>query len=190
MRLAGRWHGNMRSPPIKKRETGLFKEVWRAYNDLIDFARELAVSPNSRGISVSRTSNGTLLRIEPDKGVPNLMVKRMRVEAVHNDYIVCREWDGVTLGQSFSVAKPFRLRRTPFDGVAITYDDGTVISYQYSSSFQRVATSGALVETQVITPEFNIGFDEIHALKLEDETGVAGADWLDLNTDGRAWAQI
>lgn len=90
------------------------------------------------------------------------------------------------------VAKPYLLRRTPFDGLT---RDG--IEYTYSSASARIADDGD-EENQVIVPSYVAG-DVIYALRgIEDgvlltvQSGDdAGADlnWIDMNLDGREWAK-
>lgn len=86
-----------------------------------------------------------------------------------DDYLECQDGNSNTV----YVAKPYMLRRTPFDGVA-----GGGVAYEYSSSFaanqQRIATSVANpseVETQYITPTYTAG-EEIYAVKVQGVTGV------------------
>jgi hypothetical protein len=58
----------MRSPPRKHAETGLFKELWRAFNDLRDYCQE--ISPlHGKGIRMTRTSNGTVFAVQDEAAV-------------------------------------------------------------------------------------------------------------------------
>lgn len=189
----------MRSPPIKKRETGLFKEVWRAYNDLIDFARELAVSPNSRGIRVSRTANGTLLVAEPSSAEEGFAVRMFRLKSVQDDYVTCREWDGTTEREAdVLIAKPFDLRVTGWNGQTVVYQlEGPLggatrtISYAKVTATLRKATGAGITEDQAVRPFYVVDRTIIFAARPKNGTGVDAADtWIDINTDGRAFAKI
>lgn len=78
-----------------------------------------------------------------------------------------------------SVLKPWTLRRTPFDGLTVNG-----VSYAYAGADVRVATSGDDSETQYITQDYFIG-----AVIYVQETNEPGADVIDVNVDGRAWAK-
>ena len=93
------------------------------------------------------------------------------------------------------IAKPYLLRRTPFDG--LTRND---ITYAYDSDTQRVATDADDdTETQQVVPSYVAG-DVVFAVR--DFSGGTGAwtaptnadpvevVWQDLNVDGRAWAKV
>jgi hypothetical protein len=104
-----------------------------------------------------------------------------------DDYLVCQAIDST----EYLVAKPYELRRTPFDGETI---DG--VTYAYDSSFatsqERTATSGPDEEVQFITPAYRVGA-EIFAVLVQGDTGVdpspsgAAITYLEMN-QGRAWA--
>lgn len=190
----------MRSAPHKKRESGLFKEVWRAYNELVDFCREIAPLQSGRGVKVTRTSNGTLLQADiPEVSGGSGVVKQFLVKSVQDDYITCVEFDGTNeTGGSVLVAKPFNLRRTGWHGVTVNYtlegypsSPGTLaITYSMTSAVYRTATIGSSVEHQVIIPRYVPNKSVIFASQSENETGVDAAEWQDLNVDGRAWAMV
>jgi hypothetical protein len=113
-----------------------------------------------------------------------LEVRQFKVTGMAGDFIISRTWDGTDLGVAdVKIAKPYLLRRTPFDGFA-----RAGVSYVYVSDAARTATAGTESETQVVVPAYEVG-DVVYAAK-----GVAGgvgvsAEWLDLNCDGRAWAK-
>jgi hypothetical protein len=175
--------------PPKKRESGVLKEVWVYCNQLSDVLRTVRLMPSgNRGVTVSQTSNGTLVSVT-QKQSSALQTTRYRVKSVGDDYLVCNQWDGTTAGTAdIKIAKPFRLRKTPFHGKTITYDDGVSVTYAYSSNFNRNATSGSETENQIIIPEYNTGFDEIWA--IDAETGVDECNQIDMNCDGRSWAKV
>lgn len=110
------------------------------------------------------------------------MLARMRVRSVPDsgDHLVCRHYDGSSEGsEDILVAKPWTLRRTPWEGGAITYASG-----------QDRTVSG---EVQQIGPRPYTAGDEIVAAR-----GVLGgiqtaADelvWIDLNLDARCWVRV
>ena len=107
------------------------------------------------------------------------------------DYVQAYTWDGTTQGSStIVIARPYLLRKTPFNGKTVHG-----IEYTYLSSVWRRAVYGDEQEYQVIVPAYNVG-DMIYALSianayLKDPGGstLSGCTWLDVNVDGRAWAE-
>lgn len=186
----------MQHPPKKQRESGLFKEVWIAYNNLVDYVREISPQQSSsQGVYVDRKSNGTSFRIVPSRqSTGNARVVRMRVTSVLDDKLVCTNLED---GQAVNVAKDFNLRKTGWHGQTIVYTlepypnaPATLsVSYDMPTATYRIATIGGYVEHQVIRPNFVLGFSEIFAAACDD-TGVSGCDWVDINADGRAWCMV
>ena len=101
--------------------------------------------------------------------------------------------------------KPYKLRKTPFDGKTIAIE-GTDIDFVYNAdNVTRTADDAGTVETQKITPSYDIAVvggyrgDEILAIfvgttpgfsaKADGEELADPAVWHDMNTDGRAWAK-
>src|SRR5690606_26595311 len=69
-----------------------------------------------------------------------------RVKSQGSDTLTCRTYNPETDEEGnndITVAKPFHLRRTPFDNETFTYADGTAISYVYASHRRRTATVGS-----------------------------------------------
>jgi len=102
--------------------------------------------------------------------------------AHNDDYLECEDANAATV----YVAKPYELRRTPFDGETISG-----ITYTYTSESEREATDGVDTETQFITPNYVVG-NEIYAAKVQGDTGVddptpTAIVYIELN-QGRAWA--
>jgi hypothetical protein len=108
----------------------------------------------------------------------------VKVVTVSDDLLDC-----ITLnGDLIKVAKPYLLRRTPFDNK--TYNG---VDYAYSSASERVGTQTIggkqVIETQIITPDYVV--DDIISIKKIANPLVIGNDryhWEDKNTDSRAWA--
>jgi len=190
----------MRSAPKKKRESGALKEVWQAHNELVDFVREIAPSQSpGSNVIITRTANGTLFRANESKAVESAAISTFRLVRVENDYLVCHAWDFTSEGsEEVVVAKDYEFRVTGWHGQTVRYRSeltGGVIdvSYSYSSTdggVTRVATSAGITETQAIRTPFVNGRSVIVAVKLNTNTGVSGAEWIDLNTSGRSWAKI
>lgn len=123
-----------------------------------------------------------------------IQIRQFKIKSESGDYLICEHRSkGVDGGESIFIAKPYLLRRTPFDDLT-----RNSITYDYTSDTQRTATKGSDSETQVVVPSYVVG-DIIYAVR-----GVLGGvgtnvtiaeidtplDWLDINADGRAWAKI
>lgn len=184
----------MNSPPRKVAERGLFRPVWIVINQMIDYMREIAVV-GGRNIQRTRTLNGTLLVPDEVKQAATPTepgtIKRYLIRSVEADHLVCAEVGGA---DGILIAKPWRLRRTPFDGQAITFDDengGTyTVNYTYTTSIKRTVRIGqSFTEVQVVIPRYKPDFDYIFAMSAENGTGVTDVDLIDINADGRAWAR-
>lgn len=127
----------------------------------------------------------------PRKAAAQSAVTQYRYKSMAGDYIVCKTWDGVDEGtDSVTIAKPYLLRRTPFDGE--TRND---ITYAYTSDFERTATNvDEDEEEQVIVPSYVVD-DLIYATGgIVGGTDVFDANdeavtILDDNRDARAWAR-
>lgn len=71
-------------------------------------------------------------------------------------------------------------------------------TYVYTTDFERTDTLGGNAETQVLTPDYVAG-DFLYAMRVSNMTGVfydplggaalAPVEWIQVNVDGRAWAQ-
>jgi hypothetical protein len=114
-------------------------------------------------------------------------VLRLRFKNMDGDYLNCVTWDGTDEGtQTIKIAKPYLLRRTPFDG-----QTRNGVSYVYSDAITRQATKGEDTITETVVPVYVLD-DELYGISAPaGGTGVAAApDYLDLNLDGRAWAEV
>ena len=70
--------------------------------------------------------------------------------------------------------------------------DAAGVTYTYTDNSTRSATDGTNTETQKITPAYNPG-DWIYALPLPvgSDTSLSNGkstNFIDINSDGRAWA--
>lgn len=126
--------------------------------------------------------------------VPGSVVAWALVTGLEDDYITCVEYDpniGSTTGAGLNVAKPWHLRRTPFDGVTITYLTGSELLYTYDATFpeyKRTAENAlGYVETQQITPSYFSG--EVLTI-AETDTGVSGTEWLDISSFSKFWGRV
>ncbi len=120
-------------------------------------------------------------------------IGQFQISSVGNDYISAYPYDNITGAGSTAVyiAKPWLLRRTPFDG-----HSRNGISYSYSiDGLSRTASRSGISETESITPSYQVG-DLIYA--AQNPTGfplvISGSPpititWIDLNADGRSWCK-
>lgn len=139
---------------------------------------------------------GPTRQVLPGGTASMLTACQFQLTAMAGDYFEAKVYDGTTqTGSAIKIAKPFQLRRTPFDGETITE---LGISYVYNSDTTRTATLDEEDEEQLVIPKYLVGFSVIFAIKpIVGGTGVTwdnmGQDvpveWLDLNVDARAWAR-
>ena len=143
----------------------------------------------ARGSFAGARTGYRLVRAAKHQSVSAMSIHRMRVKNTSDfpDHLVCRTWDGTTEGDTdVLVAKPYLLRRTPFDG----HERGgaTIV---FTSMKTRTLTLDGDTEDQVVIPPYLLN-DEINAaLGIVDGTGVEHLGepvrYLDLNVDGREW---
>lgn len=176
------------------------------------------------GVLTSRTTAGTFVRaqrIGKRPAAANSGGQQFRLKDFSwADFFICRTltanpaWaptdDDDDAAHRFTegatdiyIAKPPRLRRTPFDGqsesVTVETWDGSnlntsnkVYSYDYKSATFRIKTDGAISENEAIIPRFVVD-ETIYAVPCAD---LQIRDLLDepitllAVSDGRAWASV
>lgn len=111
---------------------------------------------------------------------------------IYSDVLLCLDLQN----QLAIIAKPYLLRRSPFDGETV---DGITYTYDTSVAGKRSATDGVDTESHLITPDYVVG-EEIVAIRNDanvylyaDTDGQpanapAKARYIDMNTGGRCWA--
>lgn len=187
--------------PIPKDPSGTSRLAWllRTFNRCL---RERTPLP-SHNMELVHTSTGFFYRPKSKGGGGKSSdpptVKQFSFVRMGNDIIVCRPLSdtGVVTATDTAIAKPFRLRRTPFDNVGIGG-----LTYVYINGNQRKVTAFDRVERQNITPAYMAGDiifavnevegfgDDGHPYQVQGETAIddGRVEWLDLNLDGRAWS--
>lgn len=128
-------------------------------------------------------------------------IQQFKIVADGGDYWVCHTWDGTTEGSSaVNVAKPYKIRAgtgkittETIRGVphyyTYSYSSGIYIRSVYTDSSY---TTNSLVERNTIIPS-PIPGDIIYAtsgFSTASPSTLVGVEYLDLNVDGRAWAEI
>lgn len=182
-------------PAGNAKETAWFRQLLRCIRE-----RTVKVGP---GLRVSYKSDGSLIElvgIQRQQTVEaGASIQQYRITAVSNDYIEGKTWDGTTLGDvAVKIAKPFRLRKTGWDGVTVVYNfNGTIFSILYTylatpGSRTAFRAAGNVTENQAIIPLYSVN-DIIYATEPEGGTLVTSdgtaLTWLDLNVDAREWAR-
>jgi hypothetical protein len=148
-----------------------------------------AINALRRGV---RPARQLPIRVRPE--FPPGATGRFVFSAMGGDWVFAHPADDSdTL---IKLAKPWLLRRTPFDGET---REGTL--YRYETDTLRVASKAdpndplrRIEERQLVIPRF-VGGDVLYATK--DVIGGSGVfdsedvelEWLDDNRDGRAWAK-
>lgn len=130
-------------------------------------------------------------------------VAQFKILLSSHDYITCAKWDGSTRTGSFKVAKPWFLRKTPFDGpslarAGITYSYGTFPA-GLRSARALLADDSVLAWQEQIIPAYAAG-DIMYAVHgiiggvgvtyLDAQEEPTLVEWLDVNVDGRMWGEV
>lgn len=183
-------------PPIK----GLpgMKYVFKWLNDLRDYVASLGPM-SSHNVRVYHTARGTSWVANESETVPDTSPQAYKLVKVWDDYLECTLIDDD--GQTYYLAKPHGLRKTPWagqvvDGITYTFPDAA------DSTKRTAAKAGSANESQRIVPYYVAGFSILFAVMADIEQDIeAQTDPLDptatelvtlmeLNLDARAWAKV
>lgn len=161
------------------------------------------------GYRINKSANGTALI--PDFGIGGKgqsstnRKEQMIIMGIKADWLLCLRFDTIlgtrpaawTAADFIKVAKPYRLRFTPFDGQTVNG-----MSYHYAGETflwsRRRETGPTATEIQiVVTPWYpgDIIFAEKNILggtgviDYTDPLNPVKVDYLDTNNAARAWAQ-
>lgn len=119
-------------------------------------------------------------------------LQQMQIVEVGGDFLRCVRVgaDGSAGTLDVFVAKPWTLRRTPFDGQTRNGKE-----YTYADNVSRTVTEGSATEDQRITPDYEVGdvifaalCDVLGQIDPEDTNTGDRTVLVDANVDGRAWA--
>ena len=189
----------------------------RGMNELVDVAARGGNLTVGDGLQMIRTRRSIDIQLAPAVPVPLRSVVNIDmyvIEAVLDDVYICRFFDGANpTDVDVFVAKPFELRRTPFDGRSWTYDfpgGDLTVSYNYAlgSGISRTVTlsdDSTIEETIVpLYKRWNVetkgtviwAVDQVETgvtipANTQDPTSFAEVvTLLDLNVGARAWAEL
>ena len=131
-------------------------------------------------------------------------VRQFVVKSVGDDHLVCHSWNGTTEGpDNINVAKPYDLRRTPFQGKTFSDFRGSgesiEVTYAVGGRTRTLAHSDGTV-TERIEPYWMgvdgdyVG-DVIYAMSNVaggNTTSVSDKDlqWTENNDSGRRWVEV
>ncbi len=153
-----------------------------------EWNRLLALAEGTQpGAYEFRDSTGTYQRRGPEP-----VGQTAQIVEIEDDYLKCQTYDEVTEDATVTlyVAKPWMLRRDPFDGETIVFPNGQSITYTYVDDRERDADDGSTNETQVMTPGYYVG-EVIDVFRKRTNVIDENDDhcrWQDRNTCGRFWA--
>ena len=131
--------------------------------------------------------------VRPAKAPPSAggAAIQLKLVGLQRDRLPCKKFSGEVSGdETIYVALPWWLRRTPHDG---TTRNG--LQYAYIDESNRTATRlmDERIQDEAIVPTYLAG-DILYAIRV-DHTDVNDPDateltLLDLNVDGRVWAEV
>ncbi len=139
---------------------------------------------------LSHTRVGTAVR--PVPSAAGISVRRLFLRSVEDDYLSCTATNDPDDDTEILVAKPWKLRRTPWDGQVFTVE-GSQLEFTYTSSTARTVSDGTESENQVITEPYIEEVDWIFAVSAETDVEDGSGNSIrlqELNTDARAWAKV
>jgi len=147
------------------------------------------------GMNARRTSNQMIFEQKGDNYRRSVDFGTFIIVSEADDYIVCNAYTTGTaaaIGSAINIAKPYLLRRTPFDGVTITFPNAQAILYTYTANDTRTAYDGSTTQTEILTPQYTVG-ELLNAVAgISGGTGVtvsfAMLVWMDINAGGRQWS--
>lgn len=151
----------------------------------------------STGTRTAYTTQGVFVSGDEQEPAssPTAVVQLYKITNIVNvDYLVCRTWDGTTLGsEDVNVAKPYHLRRGPFHGQTINGVTYTYITAQRRTLTHTTLTPATATSEEFVTPPYAVN-DQILAVEPQGgptggsvTSSLSGATWEDINNAGRIW---
>lgn len=137
-------------------------------------------APDS-AVKLTRTGNKYWWVTEPWKW----QAVRCTITAINADTITCSVVaNEKVIAESITVAKPCHLQQTPWDGETVGG-----VTYAYSDSQTRTATTGTVVENQVVYPAYSTSgpCPILYAIWTGNQTDLDDIYWIDMNVAARHW---
>lgn len=115
------------------------------------------------------------------------------ITAINNDYLtISYQPDGLDEAEDVLIAKPFMLRKTPFDGQTV---NSITYAYDEDDENKRIATEDGEDREEYLRPAYYVG-EEITIARIPQEITVendSGAEielrYVDANTSGKSWVE-
>lgn len=167
-----------------------------------------AVNENNRGFVQGgfdpgagvnkRTMGGQALNdpsvLRRDAAPVSKVTRRAKINSSDGDVLLVQFFDngdGSLTGAEFPAAKPYLLRRTPFDGETISYINGDSITYTYTNDYTRTHDDGTDSADFTVYPTWFVG----EVVKLEQvNTGIlynsSPVVWEVVDTSARQWTEV
>jgi hypothetical protein len=128
-----------------------------------------------------------------DLGDDSTSIRQYRVVTVNDDTITAQEFDGNTPGTTVLLARPFKQRRSVFDGnEAIVVYNGETLSgtYTYETPTRRVLelSNGRQIVEEVF-PSYNAN-DIVYGSQTTNGTDIENVDLIEINNDGRKFRPV
>jgi len=166
--------------------------------DVVDVIKE-RTPLKSDDYGIEQTVNGWRIKFTRSKGGSGSLEQRMIVKEIHDDWFLCLPYgkdgqeppeDIATPADYIKVAKPYELRRTPWDGETI---DG--ITFDYSDGSHRLATKGTVKEHHIVARPWYVDEIIVAATSITGGTDQQDLDaqdlvWEDTNSASHAWAMV
>ena len=197
-------------------ETGRFAALYRRINELAEIVLSHTPTPSIHGLTNHTALGWTVTpRAVIEGGESDIEVKAFALKLEKADYLFCIPWldtevtprtqasvadaTHYTVSELVRVAKPWTLRRAPFDGLTL---NGQLYEYFTDDDelfSRRHVTVGSYHEIQTIVEPYRT--DElVFAVKgIKNGAHIVDPDepdeppgsiaWQDMNVNSHAWAQ-
>ena len=168
-------------------------EGLKSYLGRLNAVVSRSVNINGDGFINVDQANGTVsLWLDRDQLADEVAVTQVapfRYKSMGDDYIECRSFTlGVEGDDAVYLAKPYKLRRSPFESASFVYTDGETRSVNSEDQIIVPAYAADDVIMGIRTSVIGTGI-ELPTKKVHGFNEPVPINWLDMNNDGRAWAE-
>lgn len=138
------------------------------------------------GVAVTKVGDRYIISLSDTQGTRPGSIHIVEVVSVFPEYLKAKKLGEGGQHSIISVAKPWGMRK----GTA--WPAGPTYTYNEAGT-SRTAVSGSITETQVVTPNYQIG-EQLLAVRLPSAR-IKDVDdnlifWEDINQAGRCWAAV